>query len=172
MVRRLWAWLRADIGHVVIAFFVLAVPLYFIGVILFDESTEDGARERAAARVAAGLPASEPPLTGPEQAYVDAMDDVNAGDGDLAVGRAWCTFFTSDRSQSGGWESSTYQRLVAGGEDEYTLSRSWDFASTLLCPGAYRQWSAHMPEVYVGPEDQYNWDPPEADYEREWGPRG
>jgi hypothetical protein len=111
-------------------------------------------------------------LTVAEQQFVDAFDGLKVPDTILDAGKAWCTFFQSDRSQIAASESNTWANLRSDGFEDWAISTAFDNASSVLCPSVYQVWSDSMPDVYVGPESDYNLNPPEPDEPRDWGPRG
>lgn len=110
-------------------------------------------------------------LTAAEQRFVDAFDGLKVPDTILDAGKAWCAFFQSDRSQTAASESSTWANLRSNGFEDWAISRAFEDASSVLCPSAYQAWSDSMPDVYVGPESDYDLGPAEPDEPQEWGPR-
>jgi hypothetical protein len=111
-------------------------------------------------------------LTAAEQRFVDYFDGKKVPFDILDAGKAWCVFFQSDRSQTGAFESSTWVNLRSEGFEDWAISAAFDNARAVLCPSTYKVWSDAMPDVYVGPQDEYDLNPAEPGEPGDWGPRG
>jgi hypothetical protein len=161
--RRLWNWLRADIGHVVIAAVVVGVPLYFVGVLLFDESTEDAARERAAREN------FDPSLTEDEKQFARSVLSWGRPEKTLPDGYAWCEFMRSDTVPGPASVSGFVGALRDRGEPGDYITAVQEYAASYLCADVADAWR----DRYVVPDPVYgpDYEPPEPP-ERDWGPRG
>ena len=139
--------------------------LYFTGLALFDNSTEDAARDRAAS----GKPTSS--YSAEERTYLDVLGDQGISSSDaLALGKQWCRFFASDRTGMVSRSLPVWQQLDSA-YGKTAAGEGLDDAARVLCPDTYAQWTSYAPSYDPGP-DQYDWDRPDDDYQREWGPRG
>ena len=162
---RMWTWLRADASHMLLGVALVVGVLYVTGVALFDNSTEDAARDRAAS----GKPESS--YSAEERTYLDVFGDQGISSSDaLALGKQWCRFFASDRTGRVSRSLPVLQQLDSA-YGKAAAGEGLDDAARNLCPDTYAQWTSYAPSYDPGP-DQYDWDRPDDGYEREWGPRG
>jgi hypothetical protein len=113
-------------------------------------------------------------LNSMQQSYLTTLGYTGKSDeAALQVGSAWCSFFTTDRSQTPAMSSSTALTLANSGHDEYLISHGYDAAASSLCPGSFQSWNASMPHVPAGPYDPADMYPDPGDQpDLNYGPRG
>ena len=89
----------------------------------------------------------------------------------LNAGYAWCEFFANDRTQVAAFNSVTWADLSKEFED-WAIMLALESSRKHLCSSDYRLWSNSMPDVYIGPEEDYDLIPDSGEYEIQPGPRG
>jgi hypothetical protein len=149
---------------------VIAGALYFIGVILFDNSAADAARDRAAQGYV------EPTYSANQARYFEYLDS-NGGETFgretlLRAGEMTCLDWRQ-------WVAGTHgpeglgQQLIDMGFGGSLMYEVGVAAEEFICPADGAAYRAHLSRIssdYVDPDGGYP-DPPEPP-DQQWGPRG
>ena len=145
---------------IIVGALIAAATVYFIGVALFDNSTENFARERAARE---NFP---PGLTEAETQYARQTLSYGRPETTLPVGNQWCNYFRNDPNpgRTSDWGQANDPSTGLPTKDANAMYNS---AAQWLCPDDYRTWVDNFPKPIADPD----YDPPPGE-DRDWGPRG
>lgn len=165
----MWEWIKAHQTAAVIGGFILVGAVYLVGVALFDQSTEDAARERAAREVT--TPALN--LTASEERYLKIArgntDKYFSDEEWLRAAQLVCWDWQ-------GWANGTQPPgalfSALANEDIGGTMHAAQQGAAELCPDSAAAYQQHLESGRSGPYDPDGGFDPKPAEDRDWGPRG